>query len=221
MYLWKALKMRISQTENIVNMQLRFEIFTLLVFAFCVIGCAPKHEAVMPYRNLGYTANRLMPVRYSASDFEFRIWINNSTSIDRVISVSKVNDVVEKGESYKGDEKSELVEIGELFKKRKAIPFYKETNKMPKSGVDSFIAKIDSLELFDVKGVPDSVLTLLATDTPFSLYVVELKEHGKYHCFKFYTSYPYKKDESGKYGEIQALMFKEFGYNFYFKKKKS
>jgi len=186
------------------------------IFLMLFFSCASKHEAVMPYYNMGYTADRLLPVEFSNADFEFRIWINNSTSIDRVISVSKVNDVTEKGEFYKGYTKSYLTEIGNWYRKRKSKEFYKQTNVTPKSGIDGFIAKIDSLKLSGYANQPDSDFSH-AFDDPFSLYIVEIKENGHYHCFKFNTIFPIKNENISKYDAIQNLIFAEFHYTFYMK----
>jgi hypothetical protein len=171
-------------------------------------SCEAKKEAVMPYYNFGYTANRLLPVSLSNAEFEFRIWINNGTSIDRVISISKSKDY--------GDQ-AYLCEIGFLSRKYKTKNFYTNTKITPKSGIDGFIAEIDSMKLSEMQSPPDSSFYILATDRPFSLYVVELKENGKYHCFKFTTSYPYKAQDDKKYDDIQNFIFKEFHFNFYMK----
>ncbi|MDP4214175.1 MAG: hypothetical protein Q8926_16290, partial [Bacteroidota bacterium] len=60
-----------------------------IVVLFVLAGCSTGREAVMPFRNFLYSGERLLPVKTSTAEYFFRIWINNSTSIDRVISISK------------------------------------------------------------------------------------------------------------------------------------
>ncbi len=159
----------------------------------------------MPFYNFAYTANRLFPVSLSNANVEFRIWINNGTSIDRVISVSKDKDF--------GDE-AYLTEIGKLTAGYKSKNFYTYNKMIPKSGVDGFIAKIDSLKLSSFESQPDSDVSI-ALHNPFSLYVVELKENGKYHCFRFITNFPNKENVISKYTALQNLIASEFPYNFH------
>jgi len=55
----------------------------------------------------------------------------------------------------------------------------------------------------------------IALHEPFSLYVIEIKSHGKTHQFRFNTYYPYKQRVDDKYEEIQNLIFREFDFKFY------
>ena len=162
----------------------------------------------MPYYNFEYTSNRLFPVSLSDANFEFRIWINNGTSIDRVISVSKDKSL--------GDE-AYLTEIGKLSAGRKSKNFYSNTKVIPKSGIDGFIAKIDSIKLAGFENQIDSNNVVVAFDRPFSLYVVELKENGKYYSFRFTTYFPAKENIATKYTALQSLIFSEFSYSFHMK----
>ncbi len=200
---------------------------TLILFylGFNMLSCAPKHETanltlkyepVFLHGHSEYTAERLLPVEFSNANFEFRVWINNSTPIDRVISVSKVNDAIYDHDVFKGNTKGYLVEMSALDEDTTSVALYKKTTILPKSGIDSFIAKVDSLKLFDEEGVTDPEVFL---DQPYSIYIIELKEHGKYHRFRFYTNFPYKKEEQGKYGKIQNFIFSEFGQYFNIAKK--
>jgi len=182
-------------------------VYLLCCFSLLLFSCHTKKETVMPFRNLGYTSDRLLPVSLSSADFEFRIWINNSTSIDRVISVSK-DTLFGKG-AY-------LTEIGQVFAKHKykSKQFFNQTKIVPKSGIDGFITKIDSLKLSDFQSQDESTFSV-ALHTPFSLYVVELKENGKYHCFKFNTHFPAKDQNDSKYIALENFIFSEFDYKFH------
>lgn len=179
----------------------------LVCYSTLLFSCHTKKEVVMPFHNLGYTSDRLLPVSFSSVNFEFRIWINNSTSIDRVISVSKDKDF---------GEAAYFTEIGQLFAKHKykSKKFFNQTKITPKSGIDGFIAKIDSLKLSDFQSQDESTFQI-GEHMPFSIYIVELKENGKYCSFKFNTHFPSKEYDDSKYTAIQKLIFSEFSYAFH------
>ena len=162
----------------------------------------------MPFYNFGYGASRLQPIAVSDVSFAFRVWINNGTSVERVISISRNSDLTY--DVY-------LDEINVVSKHNKSEKFYRKVKFSAKSGAEKFISKIDSLNLFSYKSVPDSAFTFTATHQPSSLYVVEIKEGEKYNCFKFRTHYPITQRENSKYGDIENLIFQEFDYKFYFK----
>ncbi|MFI5160110.1 MAG: hypothetical protein ACHQHN_02485 [Sphingobacteriales bacterium] len=187
-------------------MEKRLPFIALLVF---MVSCSVrKTESVMPFYNFGYEASRLQPVILSDAAFEFRIWINNGTSIERVISISK--DSTFGTESY-------FDEIGILSHKWKNQFFYKKTKMLPESGVEGFIAKLDSMKIAEVETQKEKDIPPHGMHEPFSLYVVEYKKFDKYHCFKFYTVFPYKSNDETKYTQIEKLIRNEFKYNFYFK----
>lgn len=176
----------------------------LLLFAFA--SCSSGREAVMPFRNLGYSGYRLFPAKFSTSEYLFRIWINNSTSVDRVISVSK--DSLEDFQGY-------LIEVGILTKGEKTKQYYRQIKIKPKSGFEKLKQKIDSLNLLTLSTEPD--LTELPLHQPFSSYVVEIKNHNEFNSFKFDTYYPYKGEINEKYEAIETLIFEEFDIKEYFK----
>jgi hypothetical protein len=187
-----------------MNKQILF--FVLII---SLIGCSVKKtESVMPFYNFGYTASRLQPLSLEETDFSFRIWINNGTSIERVISISK--DSTYGPQSY-------LDEIGTLSNKTKNQFFYKKSKILPESGIDGFIAKLDSMKISEIESQKDKDVPPTGMHEPFSLYVVEYKKLGKYHCFKFYTVFPHKSKEDTKYVQFEKLIQNEFKFNFYFK----
>ena len=81
-----------------------------IALLFIITGCSHGKEVVMPYKNLVYSGEGILPVKTSSAEYSLRIWVNNSTSIDRIISISK-----DSLEDYKGH----LTEIGELIKGKK------------------------------------------------------------------------------------------------------
>lgn len=91
--------------------------YILLVVTIIIYSCATKYEVVIPYKNLGYSGERLFPVKTNYSEFTFRVWISNSTSIDRIISIS--NDSA-------GSFQSNLIEFGIIFHGNKYKQYYND-----------------------------------------------------------------------------------------------
>lgn len=175
-------------------------------------GCSIGNEAVMPFRNMAYSGERLFPLEKNDSELAFRVWINNGTSIDRVITVSFDSSFMNQGK---------LNEFGFLEKKgilkSREIQFYNYKNISPKNGFAHFFQTIDSLNLIDYPS-QDS-FDYVINHQPFSLYVIEIKKGRKYNQFHFRTHFPdtaMKVDD--KYTIIENLIFKEFDYKFYMKK---
>jgi hypothetical protein len=178
----------------------------IVVILFAVTSCSTGREVIMPFRNYGYSGNRLLPVKTSTAEYSFRIWINNSTSIDRVISISK--DSLDVFRGY-------LTEIGVLLKGKKSIPYYSQNKIVPKSGFEIFKKKLDSLNLLQLTNEVD--LTQLTLHQGFSTYVVEIKNHNDFNTFQFDTYYPQKGQINEKYSAMENLMFAEFDIRHYFK----
>ena len=169
------------------------------------VSCATSYEVVMPYRNLGYSGESLFPIRTIDSEFFFRIWINNSTSVDRIISIFKDLD---------GNIQGQCVEVGKLVNGKTHKDFYKQIKIIPKDGFQSFKHRLDSLNLFTLNNQSNFDIVV---DQPFSTYVVEIKEKQLYNTFKFDTYYPTKTDQKDKYSEIEKLIFDQFDIKKYFK----
>ncbi len=177
-----------------------------VLFLFVVAGCSPGREAVMPFKNLGYSGERILPVKTSTAEYSLRIWVNNSTSIDRVISISK-----DSLEDYTGY----LTEIGVLINGKKSTQYYRQIKIEPKSGFEVFRTRVDSINLLNLS----TQLELLPTPShqPFSTYVVEFKNHNEFNTFQFDSYYPYKGKINEKYAAIEKLVFEEFEIKQYFK----
>jgi hypothetical protein len=177
-----------------------------IVFLFFLASCSASREVVMPFRNFGYYGERLLPVKTSSSEFLFRIWINNSTSIDRVISISE-----DSSEGFQGY----LTELGTLEKGKKTIQYYRQIKIEPKSGFEVFKNKIDSLNL--LKMSTQIFLDQLPLHQPFSAYVVEFKYRNEFNSFLFDTYYPYSGEINKKYSDLEKLIFEEFDVKQYYK----
>lgn len=182
----------------------------LIILVVVLTSCSTAHEVVMPFRNHALTGDRLFPVETNESEFTFRIWINNGTSVDRVISVSR--------DSIFGDQ-CKFFELGFLdkkgFFKTKKERIFKEEFIEPACGFDNFVLKIDSLNLMDFKS--QTSFEYFFNHRPISLYSVEIKENGKYNQFNFRTYFPDTTKVSQDYEKIQRLIFDEFKFNFYMK----
>lgn len=187
---------------------------TYLISTLSIItlfSCSTGQEVVMPFRNMIYSGERLFPIQKNDSEKAFRVWINNGTSIDRIITVSTDSIFGQQGK---------LTEIGFLDKKglikTKGEKIFKEKDLTPQCGFERFFETIDSLELANY--VSQDTFDYALNHQPFSLYVVEIKINNKYNQFQFRTHFPDTKlrvDE--KYELIEKLIFDEFNYSFYMK----
>ena len=157
----------------------------------------------MPFNNYGYAAERLLPIQNSDSENIIRIWINNGTSVDRIITVS--NDSI-------FNEQSLLVEIGITEKNKRNLINQKFQN--PKSGIKPFLRKMDSLNLFQYDSQKEFSPAL---HQPISFYIIEQKKNGKYHQFEFRTYFPNENEEENEYTELEKLIMTEFEWKFYIK----
>lgn len=179
----------------------------IILLAITISSCKSGYEVVTPFRNLGYSGNRLFPVKHNYSEFTFRFWINNSTSIDRVISISKDSADVIRGT---------LIEFGHLRNGKKYKEYFKETGNTPKDGFEIFIQKLDSLNVMDLKDKP---LNEIVLHQPFSLYVVEFKKKTLFHSFSFESYYPNSYDQQDQYAALEKLLFEQFNLVDLFKLK--
>jgi hypothetical protein len=162
----------------------------------------------MPFRNYAYSGERLFPIQENSSETIFRVWFNNGTSLDRVITVSR--DTLFNNQGY-------YVEFGLIMKKsflskEKARDFFHYERLTPNSGYDKFFKKLDSLEIMDLKNQTGFESALHEV---YSLYVVEYKKSGKYNQFSFRTHF--KDSTSTGYTRIQQMLFKEFDWKYYLK----
>jgi hypothetical protein len=178
-----------------------------IIILVCLASCSQTREAVMPFRNFEYSSEGLFPVNTSNAEYFFRIWINNSTSIDRVISISK--DSLEEFQGY-------LTEVGILTKgKNSKTEYYRQIKIKPRSGFKAFRNKIDSLNLLNLSTQTD--MNELPLHQPFSIYVVEFKNNNKFNTFRFDTYFPYQGKINEKYAVIEKVIFDEFDMKQYFK----
>lgn len=173
-------------------------ISSLLILVFLISSCSTRHEVVNPFKNLSYSGDRLFPVKSNFSDFSFRIWISNSTSIDRVISISK---------DSTGEFQGKLFEYGRLFDGKKYKGFFRDSDVSPKDGFVNFKRVIDSLNMLQLK---DKAINEIVVHEPFSTYVIELKSKGVFNTFRFNTSYPNKTGNSDIYSRIEEFIFDQF-----------
>jgi hypothetical protein len=184
-------------------------LFKVIIVLIIISGCT-AYEMVMPFRNYVTSGESIFPLKNNDSEIAFRAWINYGTSVDRVITVSK--------DSLFGNQ-CQIVEIGKLDKKRlfrtKSREFYYQRETTPTSGYASFFNMIDSLSLIKLTS-QDSFA--FAMHTPFSHYVIEIKQNDSYNLFKFNTHFPDTSWQvENKYQVIENLIFNEFDFHFYMK----
>ena len=103
-----------------------------------------------------------------------------------------------------------------MSKKKKKTLFYNEEEIEPKCGFEEFFKKLDSLKLGKLNTQNDFQFIL---HQPYSIYIVEYKENNTYNQFKFYTDFPSENNNKNNYSSIEELVFNEFLWGFYVKKK--
>lgn len=91
---------------------------------------------VNPFKNLSYSGDKLFPIKANLSEYTFRIWISNSTSIDRVIAISK-----DSADEYH----SMLIELGKTLNGKTYADYYRSSDIEPKDGFAMFRKRLDSL----------------------------------------------------------------------------
>lgn len=186
-------------------MEIKFKHFaSIALISILLISCKTGKEALMPFKNHQYTASRIFPVKSNDSDYSIRVWMSSSTSIDRIISVSKDED---------WGEQSNLIEIGTLSVGKNSKDHYKLRNLSPKSGVDGFLSKARKLDLMSFSDQEDPLP--IALHQPISLYVVEIKDGDKFNSFRFNTYFPDTTSTNTKFDEIEDLILSEFDITFY------
>ena len=157
-------------------------------------SCGSPREVMMPYRNYSLAANRLLPLQYSNDKKSIRIWISKSTSLDRVITVSKSLD-----SSYS----CELTIFGPgLGNAQKTKGYFIIKKLVPESGYKNFFSEIDSLNLgslFDQKNLE------VVLDHPVEIYIIEYLDNGNYSKFRFQPGL-----SNSDYKAVEMLIQKEF-----------
>jgi hypothetical protein len=186
--------------------------FALIASIILLSNCSSFKESVMPFRNLMYSGESIFPIKNNDSEWVFRAWINNGTSVDRIITVSS--------DSIFGN-LSCIDEIGKLGnKKHKTTFIYNKQNVIPKSGYDMFFNKVDSLGLINYNTQEN--FNIARMHEPFSLYVVEFKSKNQYNQFSFRTYFPISLSDTtlrveNQYEKVEELLFNEFDIQFYMK----
>ena len=107
-------------------------ISVLIVF----VGCSSGYESILLFKNLDYSGERILPIKSNNSELCFRVWFNNSTSIDRIITISK-----DSLSGYQG----KLTEIGYANNRKKKNTFFNEESIEPKCGFEKFFQKFGPL----------------------------------------------------------------------------
>lgn len=176
----------------------------LILLLFVLTKCSTGKEVILPFKNPPASGS-IFPVKTTNSDFTFRIWMGNSTSIDRIITVSI--------DSLFGSHAT-LIEIGELIHKKKSKQYYRQIQIIPKSGFTDFIKKLNELNLMTLKSLTNQLEVV--EHSPFSTYVIEIKSATKFNTFVFETYYPVKRSNNEIYDNIEKLIFEEFNIRQYF-----
>lgn len=163
--------------------------------------------------NYEYTAARPLPVQENKSELTFRAYINLSTQIERVLTITK--DTTRGYQGYLTELIPGKKRKGQTTSKGRYIVHRVE----PLSGYKNFFAKLDSLRVDTLQNQHDFRFPF---DYPFSQYIVEYKKGKLYRQFKFNTylsarnlNKPQPKPED-LYEQLQQLLLAEFTFKTYF-----
>jgi hypothetical protein len=185
---------------------MKFYLVLLLICLTSVLACNITKEAVMPFRNYGYSGERNFPVKENDAQFTFRAFVNYSTSVDRIFTISC--------DSTFGDQGS-LLEAFALKSKKAGTPNvkYQQTVLLPKSGFKHFITKVDSLKLISLNSQKSFQSAL---HEPIALFIIEVKHNGIYNQFKFRSRLSDTTNNENEYNKVRKLILNEFDVKFYF-----
>ena len=165
-------------------------VITILSFA-----CNSAKEVRMPFYNYYIQASRLVPLQFSDSKLNIRIWISQSTSLDRVISINKDID-----STFSGT----LTTFGYKIKRKKPIYEFKVEKIDPVSGHINFLQKLLSLKIDSFK---NQELSDLVLHQPYKYCIVEILENKKYNSFIFQLD---ANKDVEKFENLRKLFASEF-----------
>jgi hypothetical protein len=158
------------------------------------VSCDTPKEVMMTYRNYSFSANRLLPLPYCDDKRSIRIWISKSTSLDRVITISK---------SIDSTYSCELAVFGTGIYNIKKTKGYFNTKKLaPESGYANFFKQMDSLNLNSFHDQKDFEVVI---DYPVEFCIVEYLDNGNYAKFRFQLGL-----SNSYYKGIEKVIKKEF-----------
>jgi len=187
------------------------KLLILLILGF-ILGCSSPKELTMPFYNMDYTGDRLFPIESNKDIKVFRAWLNLSTSVERVITVS-----VDSDSTYNGT----LIEFGKHYRKNilkkgysPSKVFYRKNSIEPINGFENFFAYLSELELISLK---DRDEVEILPHEPVALLVIEYKDRDDYNQFRFHFTYrDIEEDTRDEYDKIRYFLIDEFYHNFRF-----
>ncbi len=183
----------------------------IYLFGLLFIGCATPYEARLMFSNIDYNAMSIRPLSFSNDDFAFRLYANNGSSLDRIITLS-VDTMQFFADTLIADidiiKEGDIKYIGTLFyeKNNKSVGTF-QSIQLDRERASKTIDKLKEMNLFSYE-FRDTIP--LALHTPFSTYVIEIKNGKQYHSFRFATHYPTKTPLTTKYEKLEKDFFEFF-----------
>ncbi|SFI35796.1 hypothetical protein [Halpernia frigidisoli] len=169
----------------------------------CVNCCSSKQyfEVRQPFKNYTYNQSYLLPLNTIKSDYIFRIWFFDSTSVDKVLVVFK---------NEKNEFESQLISFGKVHDGKKFKEVYTVVDVKPKNGFGNLIEHLqnDSLAKYE-----DRTDNELVNDESVYQYFFELKFPNEQNSFKYVTSKSQFGNEN-KYSYLIKYLKSEFNLNF-------
>ena len=166
----------------------------LLVFLY---GCSSSKEIKLGFEQPDMIADRLFPIEVSDSDTIIRIWIQNSRSVNRVITAEFKSEI-----GYS----TLYTEFGYLYRKtlfgtkRKSI--FRQRNVFPDGKSEDFLNQLHALKPLNL--VDEKNFDLGPHDV-ISFYFVEVKYGASINKFQFNQHLPDTSANNSVYGKIARL----------------
>jgi hypothetical protein len=177
---------------------MKIKLFFLLLMSLMSCGSFQEYfEVRQPFKNYTENPSYLAPINSIKSNYIFRIWFFDSTSVDKVLVIFK---------NEKDEFESQIISFGKVYKDKKFKEVYATVDVIPKNGFGNLIHHIknESLEKFQNKTDSD-----FFNDEPVFQYFFEIKSINEKTSFKYVTSKSQLNNEN-KYSNLVKYLKSEF-----------
>lgn len=173
----------------------------LIIFLFVNCSTSQKYfEVIQPFKNYTENPSYLAPINSIKSDYIFRVWFFDSTSVDKVLVVFK---------NEKNEFESQLISFGKVYDGKKFKEVYSVVDLKPKNGFGNLIEHIKSESVENFQDRKDEEL---AYDVPLLQYFFEFKSQDKNIFFKYITT-NFKGLPENQYSNLIKYLKSEFNLN--------
>ena len=158
-------------------------------------------EVRQPFKNYTDNPSYLLPLNTMKSEYIFRTWFFDSTSVDKVLVVFK---------NEKNEFESQLISYGKVYKDKKLKEVYSVVDVKPNNGFGNLLEHIKNNSLEKYK---DRIDNELVNDESVYQYFFEIKTPNDNVSFKYTTSKSQFEKEN-KYSNLVKYLKSEFNLNY-------